>query len=170
MSVPAEIRDARERVEFAYDAKLLSVFGHRLIDLVADHLAKAQASQGRCCRGAIRPRMCGRPPPFSMRPSDRPRAATPWPIASPGWCETMLDRGHNLHDPRYIGHQVAASVPLAGLFDAVGSVTNQVMATYDMGPWATAAEWAMVEQLGEQIGWRPASSPGWRPTAARWRT
>ena len=54
--------------------------------------------------------------------------------------EIMLDRGHNLHDPRYIGHQVPAPVPLAGLFDAVGSVTNQVMAIYDMGPWATAVE------------------------------
>ena len=62
--------------------------------------------------------------------------------------QTMLDRGHNLHDPRYIGHQVAASVPLAGLLDAVGSVTNQAMAIYDMGPWATAAEWAMVNELG----------------------
>ena len=67
--------------------------------------------------------------------------------------QTMLDHGHNLHDPRYIGHQVAASVPLAGLFDAVGSVTNQAMAIYDMGPWATAAEWAMVDVLGRAIGW-----------------
>ena len=72
----------------------------------------------------------------------------------------MLSRGHNLHDPRYIGHQVAASVPLAGLFDAVGAVTNQVMATYDMGPWATAAERAMVERLGEQIGWQRGEFSG----------
>ena len=80
----------------------------------------------------------------------------------------MLDRGHNLHDPRYIGHQVPAPVPLAGLFDAVGSVTNQPMAIYDMGPWATAAEFALVERLGERIGWRAASSPGWSRTAVRW--
>jgi len=65
----------------------------------------------------------------------------------------MLSRGHNLHDPRYLGHQVPAPLPLAGLLDAVGSVTNQVMATYEMGPWATAAEWAMVAELGERIGW-----------------
>src|SRR5688572_27038904 len=31
----------------------------------------------------------------------------------------ILDRGHNLHHPRYIGHQVPAPVPIAGLFDAV---------------------------------------------------
>ena len=74
--------------------------------------------------------------------------------------QTMLAHGHNLHDPRYIGHQVAASVPLAGLLDAVGSVTNQAMAIYDMGPWATAAEWAMVDCLGQQIGWARGSFAG----------
>ncbi len=67
--------------------------------------------------------------------------------------EIMLRRGLNLHDPRYIGHQVPASLPIAGLFDAVGSVTNQVMAIYEMGPWATAVEQAMVRELGEAIGW-----------------
>jgi len=72
----------------------------------------------------------------------------------------MLDRGLNLHDPRYIGHQVPASLPLAGLFDAVGSVTNQCMAIYEMGPWATAVERAMVAELGQLIGWAPDSFAG----------
>ena len=74
--------------------------------------------------------------------------------------ETMLQRGQNLHNPRYIGHQVPASVPLGGLFDAVGSATNQPMAIYEMGPWATAAEIAMVEQLGQQIGWEKGEFSG----------
>ena len=72
----------------------------------------------------------------------------------------MLSRGHNLHDPRYIGHQVPASIPIAGLFDAVGSVTNQVMAIYEMGPWATAVEHAVVEQLGAAIGFEPGTFGG----------
>jgi L-2,4-diaminobutyrate decarboxylase len=72
----------------------------------------------------------------------------------------MLERGLNLHDPRYIGHQVPAPVPLGGLFDAVGSVTNQVMAIYEMGPWATAVEQAMVAELGVAIGWQPDSFAG----------
>ena len=72
----------------------------------------------------------------------------------------MLDRGLNLHDPRYIGHQVPAPVPLGGLFDAVGSVTNQVMAIYEMGPWATAVEQAMIGELGAAIGWEPGSFSG----------
>ena len=74
--------------------------------------------------------------------------------------QTMLQRGLNLHNPRYVGHQVPAPVPLAGLFDAVGSVTNQVMAVYEMGPWATAVEQAMIRELGATIGWAPDTFAG----------
>ena len=72
----------------------------------------------------------------------------------------MLSRGHNLHDPRYVGHQVPAPIPLAGLFDAVGSVTNQVMAIYEMGPWATSVEQAMVAKLAGYLGWREGDYAG----------
>jgi len=43
-------------------------------------------------------------------------------------------------------------VPLAGLFDAVGAVTNQPMAVYEMGPWATAVERAVIRRLGKMLG------------------
>jgi L-2,4-diaminobutyrate decarboxylase len=72
----------------------------------------------------------------------------------------MLDRGHNLHHPHYVGHQVPATIPLAGLFDALGSVTNQVMAIYEMGPWGVAVEQTMVGQLSEAIGWDRQRSAG----------
>jgi L-2,4-diaminobutyrate decarboxylase len=72
----------------------------------------------------------------------------------------MLSAGQNLHHPHYIGHQVPASIPLAGLFDAVSAVTNQVMAIYEMGPWATAVEHALVGRLCEKLGWSAAGSSG----------
>ncbi|MEZ6129478.1 MAG: aminotransferase class I/II-fold pyridoxal phosphate-dependent enzyme [Planctomycetaceae bacterium] len=72
----------------------------------------------------------------------------------------MLANGQNLHHPRYIGHQVPASVPVAGLFDAVGSITNQPMAIFEMGPWATAIEHALVRRLCSKIGWNLDSSTG----------
>lgn len=72
----------------------------------------------------------------------------------------MLARGHNLHHPHYVGHQVPASVPVAALFDALGSVTNQVMAVYEMGPWGAAVEHALVQKLCAAIGWDPARSAG----------
>lgn len=72
----------------------------------------------------------------------------------------LLSSGQNLHHPHYIGHQVPASVPIAGLFDAVSSVTNQVMAIYEMGPWATAVEHALVGELCRKAGWHPDDSSG----------
>jgi len=156
----AEIDQARKRIAAAYDPELFRAMGCRLIGLLTDQVWKAEQSRG--------PVLPWHDPAENVQ---KARAAMEQP-PGPGpdrdaladhfsrLVQEMLDRGHNLHDPRYVGHQVAASVPLAGLFDAVGSVTNQAMAIYEMGPWAMAAEWAMVRQLGSRIGWRPGEFAG----------
>jgi L-2,4-diaminobutyrate decarboxylase len=152
--------DVRRRVEAAYDPELLRVAGRRLAETVADQLGKALSSDGVVlpwCEPAEGVRLATETLDAAVG-ADAGREALADRFAQ--LLQTMLSRGLNLHDPRYIGHQVAASVPLAGLFDAVGSITNQVMATYDMGPWATAAERAMIERLGEQIGWRAGEFSG----------
>ncbi|MEZ6041790.1 MAG: pyridoxal-dependent decarboxylase [Planctomycetaceae bacterium] len=74
--------------------------------------------------------------------------------------DQILSSGHNLHHPHYIGHQVPASVPLAGLFDAIASVTNQVTGVFEIGPWATAVELSLIRMLGEKIGWRSDECSG----------
>lgn len=74
--------------------------------------------------------------------------------------QQMLSSGQNLHHPHYIGHQVPAASPLAGLLDAAAGVTNQVMAIYEMGPWATAVERALIGRLCGLAGWQPAASSG----------
>ena len=51
-------------------------------------------------------------------------------------------------------------MPLAALFDFVGSVTNQVMAIYEMGPWATAVEHAVIDAVGERLGFQPGKFAG----------
>lgn len=95
-------------------------------------------------------------------PADVPAAASRADLAERlnGILSQMLRSGQNLHHPHYIGHQVPASVPLAGLFDAVSSVTNQVMAVYEMGPWATAVEHALVRALCRKVGWDAEASTG----------
>ncbi len=160
-----ELTTARQRIAAAYDPRLLRDAGHRLADLLAAHLARAEASQGAVLpwvepSEGVREAAC-----FLRRPpvTDGPAASASGPELADHFgrlVQVMLERGLNLHDPRYIGHQVPAPVPLGGLFDAVGSVTNQVMAVYEMGPWATAVEQAMVAELGEAIGWEPNSFAG----------
>ncbi len=152
--------DAYRRIQAAYDPALLRDAGHRMAELLADYLSSAASSQ--------EPVLPWRDPPANIRDADAfLDKATPRLPNSDALAEhfgrlvqTMLQRGLKLHDPRYIGHQVPAPVPIAGLFDAVGSVTNQVMAIYEMGPWATAVEQAMIQRLGEQIGLQPGQFSG----------
>lgn len=147
-------RDARVRA--AFDPRTLQTLGHRLVERLTSHMQHVQASAGKVLNW-------GEPPAYIAQAAAILEAA-PQTVAPQSTPELearfehlvteMLSHGHNLHDPRYIGHQVPAPVPIAGWFDAVGSVTNQVMAIYEMGPWATAVERALVDRLGEQVGWR----------------
>jgi L-2,4-diaminobutyrate decarboxylase len=155
---------ARKRIQIAYNPKLLETAGHRLVDLLTDHLRKIESSTSSVLNWTEPPDLVK-----VARASLSHRA--PYEAASSGCCDELVrqfeqlarqafSNGNNLHDPRYVGHQVPASVPIAGLFDALGAVTNQVMAVYEMGPWATAIERALVDELGRLIGWMPGEFAG----------
>ncbi len=154
---------ARQRIRAAYDPQGFAAAGERLVSLLSEHLADVEASRKAVLNWADPwdnvERAANELASFISVPSSPPNpTAVGERFAT--LVQLMLSRGHNLHDPRYLGHQVPASIPLAGLFDAVGSVTNQVMAIYEMGPWASAVEEVMVEQLGSRIGWPPKTFAG----------
>ena len=71
-----------------------------------------------------------------------------------------LTYGHHLHDPRYMGHQVPPVVPASALFDVLGRAANQGAAVFEMAPFGTAVEKAVVNALGELIGWAPGTFAG----------
>ena len=150
---------ARERIRVAYDPELLRTAGQRLIQTLAEHLASVQASEGRVLNWASPRENIARAASLRDSASD---STDPTELVSrfERLVREMLARGQNLHDPRYVGHQVPASLPLAGLFDAVGSVTNQVMAVYEMGPWSTSVELAMVDKLASYLGWKEGDYAG----------
>ena len=143
-----------DRIREAFDPNRLRQLAHRLADLLGDHFEQIEASQKNVLNWAE--------PQANIADARRILSEAGGPIEERfvELVEEILARGHNLHDPRYIGHQVPAPVPIAGLFDAVGSVTNQVMAIYEMGPWATSVERSLIEQLGSEIGWQPGSFAG----------
>jgi L-2,4-diaminobutyrate decarboxylase len=168
---------AQARVRFAYDPQRFRAAAERWVQLLSDHLQQLQERKPPVLHWAE--------PEANIAAAE----AWLDPIASFGtWCSApdvatsvrecpdrgsqasvnrftqivreMLGRGQNLLHPRYLGHQVPAAIPLAGLFDAVGAVTNQVMAIYEMGPWATAVERALINRLGQKIGWEKGAFAG----------
>ncbi len=143
----------RELITAAYDPQTVRLAGEHMIELLSKHLRVVQDASGpvlhwfepnenitlahkQLAAGEIGP------------PSDVPELLARFDEL----VKQTLSRGQNLHHPHYVGHQVPASLPLASLFDAVTTMTNQVMAIYEMGPWATAIERAIVNKLGETLG------------------
>jgi L-2,4-diaminobutyrate decarboxylase len=155
MSVPTtDISAARSRIAAAYDPNALETAGTRLMSVLADHMRRVQARDANSLNWAE--------PESLIRTAKELMRERPGDIANgvAGLAKECLARGHNLHHPHYMGHQVPASVPLAALFDMIGSATNQVMAIYEMGPWATAVERAVVAAVGERLGFAAGSFAG----------
>jgi L-2,4-diaminobutyrate decarboxylase len=162
-SEPFNLNAARARISAAYDPDAIEAAGVRLMSVLADHMRQVQARNASSLDWAHPESLISEATLFLKSAPNR--------AAEPPNCETITDsvarlaftalaRGHNLHHPHYMGHQVPASVPLAALFDLIGTVTNQVMAIYEMGPWATAVERAVVTAVGEQLGFSPGSFAG----------
>ena len=62
----------------------------------------------------------------------------------------------NLHQPGYMGHQVAVPHHAAALGALVDGLTNNPMAIYEMGPGAAAIEYFVINWMLEKVGWPPA--------------
>ena len=153
--------EQRELIAAAYDPQVVAQIGQRLVGLIHEHFSSLHRGDGAVLNW-------NSPEQNIRHATKRLQEAD----AQPGIEENQLlnrfeelvkqtfSRGQNLHHPHYVGHQVPASVPLAGFFDAITTLTNQVMAIYEMGPWATAAERAVVNQLGEAMGFASGTFSG----------
>src|SRR6476646_859151 len=164
MTEPAnDLSASRKRIEAAYSPASLETAGTRLLRVVADHLRRVESRETKVLNWHSPVSLIGEARQFLTTgerslPEARENAEIATRIAE--IASATLARGQNLHSPRYAGHQVPASVPLAALFDFLGSVTNQVMAIYEMGPWATAVEHAVVDAVGERLGFQPGKFSG----------
>ncbi len=164
--MPAHEHDltaARERIAAAYDPAMLEAAGAGLLSTLAEHLQRVESRDAKVLNWKAPTALIGEARQFlaqgergsSVRAGDEGIAARIAMLS-----REMLSRGQNLHHPHYVGHQVPAPVPLAALFDLVGSVTNQVMAIYEMGPWATAVEHAVIDAVGERLGYEAGQFAG----------
>jgi L-2,4-diaminobutyrate decarboxylase len=145
-----------------YDPEFIRAAGRRLADTLTEHFRRVQnretpvlnwrhPAENAADAAAFLDAACATPTP----PDAEAVAARFEELI-----RTALSRAQNLHSPRYIGHQVPPPIPIAGLFDALSAATNQPMAIYEMGPWATAVECALVERLGAKLGYASETFAG----------
>ena len=151
MESPSDLGAARARVAAAYDAASLESAGTALLRILANHLQQVESRDAKVLNWQTPTELVSEAKRFLTdgKPCESVASIAGGVAAI---TKEIFARGQNMHHPHYVGHQVPAPVPLAGLFDFVGSVTNQVMAIYEMGPWATAVEHAVVDAVGEQLG------------------
>lgn len=67
--------------------------------------------------------------------------------------ETVLSRSIHTHNPKYIGHQVAPTVPVSALATLLSAQLNNGMAVYEMGQASTAIEKVIIKKFTDAIGW-----------------
>lgn len=66
--------------------------------------------------------------------------------------ERLLALSPKQHHPRYVGHQVSATIPRAALGALVGAVLNNGMAAFESGPAASMMERRVIDWMTRAIG------------------
>lgn len=128
----------------AYDPEGFRSFGHKMVDMLADHLEHSQN------RGAQ-----------SSFPGHTPSEEIAfWKAALHGGApsdqgsvlKAMLQRSNQLHDPRYMGHQVAVPLPQEAWVGAMTDLMNNGQAIFEMGPSNAALEELLLQEIGQMLG------------------
>jgi L-2,4-diaminobutyrate decarboxylase len=136
------------RLQAARDPERFRELGHSIVDRLAEHLAAAGA----------------RAIPVS-HPLDPAGMAERWPSGFAGGAdplalvEQVLAESVVTHHPAYVGHQLAAPLPLATLATLVTAVTNGSGAIYELSQSSTACEAALARHLSDRLG-LPATAGG----------
>ncbi|MDQ3334832.1 MAG: aminotransferase class I/II-fold pyridoxal phosphate-dependent enzyme [Myxococcota bacterium] len=131
--VPSSIRNA-------YDPERFRTDGHRLIDAMADQMARWQRREG-----AVLP---WREPAAARRHWEE--STSTFDIVDE--LARIAAASTGIVNPRCMGHQVAPPLPAAALAELVSAVLNNGMAVYEMGPASTPIELAVIEWLCQALG------------------
>jgi L-2,4-diaminobutyrate decarboxylase len=129
----------------AYDGSRFRELGHSVVDVVADYLDTAHQSKSAYVLPNIAPDAQVKFWSARFRPDGNQE-----PIAL---LEDMLQRSISLQDPRYLGHQNPATIPLTALCDMVDSILNNPTALYEMGPASTAIENVVIRWMAQHMGY-----------------
>ncbi|PWL38488.1 pyridoxal-dependent decarboxylase [Flagellimonas aquimarina] len=134
-------------LEDLYSSKDFKQIGHELIDLFADHIQNTTLGTN----------------PKTIRWNEPDKELSFWEDyleneKEQDFFEEILNRTTHIHHPKYMGHQVAPTLPITALTAMVSSLLNNGMAVYEMGMSSNAIERIVTEKLCEKIGYGQQSS------------
>ncbi|MEK6579018.1 MAG: pyridoxal-dependent decarboxylase [Bdellovibrionota bacterium] len=142
------ITQARARVKLAYDPALFSEAAQNIVNQLTVHLDALQRPPFETMDWTS-PESMLKLARFYLDQTERaPLAGRIRELTG-----VYLQRVNGLHSPHYIGHQVPAPVPIAAAFELIGSCLNQPSGIYEMGPFSAASEKALIQKIGEAVGW-----------------
>lgn len=123
-----------------FDAEEFRKNGHMIIDLLADKLTLSHESRSEV---------------IHFRDPDEEKDY--WKNyrykSIPEFLRDFLRSCTDLHNPKYMGHQVAVPAPLASLMGLVSDHLNNGMGVYEMGMAATAIESLLIDLFCNKIGY-----------------
>ena len=131
--------------ENLYDAQKFRVQAHELVDILADYLAKTTAQDQ----------------DFKTIPFQSPEATLDFwqkdfdspTLSNPNILfQNVIENAMNLHSPRYVGHQVTATLPTATMAAFVDSFLNNSGAVYEMGMTTNALEKIVTNWFSRLLG------------------
>jgi L-2,4-diaminobutyrate decarboxylase len=116
--------------------------GHLLVDELADHLSRQLYDTDA-------PALCWTPP------SEALQYWTDFLIHGDerSLFPSIVERTTNIHNPKYVGHQVAPTAPITALSAMVGALLNNGMAVYEMGMAPSAIERVVTDRLCHHMGY-----------------
>ncbi|MSR06526.1 MAG: aminotransferase class I/II-fold pyridoxal phosphate-dependent enzyme [Gemmatimonadetes bacterium] len=131
-------------IRAAFDADQFRALGHKLVDRLAGYLGAATG-------GAKMPVMPG-------VSNEQLNAA--WSSRfqrGAGRFDELVARmvagSNHLHHPRYVGHQVPPTLPVAALAELTVALLNNSLAVSEMGPSGAAIERSLIEWMTGAVGW-----------------
>ncbi len=125
----------------AYDSEEFRKTGHLLIDQLADHLNNTINEKNNTV-------LAWRSPEEELHFWKNTKKGTLQELYS-----EIINSSIHTHHPKYIGHQIAPTLPIAALSNLISSTLNNGMAVYEMGKASSVIEKMVTDTICNAIGY-----------------
>lgn len=132
--------------EQAYDHESFREQGHQLVNLLAEYLKDAT-------NRTIDKVLPNTDPEDQLKKWDSNHSGK----NLNSFFEKVLENSTKLQHPKYMGHQVSPTLPVAALADLFSALMNNGTGVFEMGPASNALEYQICEMTAHKMGLGPKS-------------